>query len=236
MPGVSRADRTSFAFLDETGRLPVARDRFFGVGLLKCPEPAVIQRPMQALRDRKDFRVELKWAEVRQNVLPLYKEAVRCFLRCQEAQFACFIADKQANDPIARFGDQWRAYERLAAQLVIGNIAPNETVTVLADEYSTPSNQRFEENLRAHIDQRLGRRAVTGVCRMRSIGVDTFQILDLLLGAVAYDYKGDAGLLTGSPTNPKGQLLAFIKNELGVTAFAGGQRTSRVNVAEYRTT
>jgi hypothetical protein len=234
VPSASAAERTSFVFLDETGRLPVAMDRFFGVGLLKCPEPAVIQRPMQAMRDRRDFRVELKWSEVRQNVLPAYQEALGCFFACQEAQFACFIADKQANDPIARFGDQWHAYERLAAQLVIGNIARDETVTVLADEYSTPANQTFEENFRALIEQRLARRAVTGVCRMRSTGVDTFQILDLLLGAVAYDYKRGAGLLTGSPRNPKGRLLTFIKNELGVQTFVGGLRTSRINVAEYR--
>jgi hypothetical protein len=39
---------------------------------------------------------------------------------------------------------------------------------------------------------------------MRSTGVDLFQILDLLLGAVAYDHKRAAGLLTGSSSNPKG--------------------------------
>jgi hypothetical protein len=84
---------SSFVFLDETGRLPVARDRFFGVGLLKCPEPAIIQRPIQALRDRHNFRAELKWSEVRQNTLPFYKDALSHFFSCPGAVFACFIAD-----------------------------------------------------------------------------------------------------------------------------------------------
>lgn len=214
----------------------MARDRFFGVGLLKCPEPALIQRPMQSLRDRRNFRAELKWADIRLNVLPFYKAAIDCFFGCADAQFACFIADKTANDPIARFGDQWRAYEKLAAQLLIGNIAPTETVTVLADEYSTPPTVTFEENVRALVEQRLGRHAINGVCRMRSAGVDLFQILDLLLGSVAYDYKRDAGLLTGSRNNPKGKLLTYIKRKASLSTFVGGHRDNRVNVAEYRAT
>ena len=236
MPPLGPPPRTAFIFLDETGRLPVARDRFFGVGLLKCPEPAVIQRPLQALRDRHNFRTELKWAEVRLNVLPFYKAALDCFFTSPNAQFACFIADKAANDPIARFGDQWAAYEKLSAQLLLGNIAPTETVTVLADEYSTPPAVTFEENVRTLVEQRLGRRAITGVCRMRSTGVDLFQVLDVLLGAVAYDYKRNAGLLTGSAHNPKGKLLRFIKRKVGVQTFVGGHRNRRVNVAEYKPT
>lgn len=236
MPHVPTAEQTSFVFLDETGRLPIARDRFFGVGLLKCPEPAVIQRPMQALRDRRDFRPEIKWSEVRVNTLPIYREALSHFFECQDARFACFIADKDANNPIVRFGDQWRAYERLAAQLLIGNIAPNETVTVLADEYSTPPDVTFEENVRELVERRLDRRAINGVCRMRSTGVDLFQILDLLLGAVAYDYKRDAGLLTGSGKNPKARLLRHIKRKIGAQTFVGGYRDNRINVAVYRRT
>lgn len=236
MSSITAATKTAFIFLDETGRLPVARDRFFGVGLVKCPEPALIQRPMQALRDRRNFHVELKWSDVRLNVLPFYKAALDCFFGCADAQFACFIADKTLNDPIPRFGDQWRAYEKLSAQLILGNIARYETVTVLADEYSTPPTITFEENVRSLVEQRLERQAITGVCRMRSTGVDLFQILDLLLGAVAYDYKRDASLLTGSRNNPKGKLLTYIKRKVGVATFVGGHRDKRVNIAEYRQT
>lgn len=191
---------------------------------------------MQLLRDRKDFHAEIKWSEVRRNVLPIYKAAIDSFFACGDAQFACFIADKTVADPIARFGDQWRAYEKLAAQLLLGNIAPTETITVLADEYSTPPTVTFEENIRTLIEQRLGRKALNGVCRMRSTGVDLFQILDLLLGAVAYDYKKNAGLLTGSANNPKGKLLRYIKFKAGVSTFVGGHRDRRVNIAEYRQT
>jgi hypothetical protein len=222
---------TAFVFLDETGRLPVPRDRFFGVGLLKCPEPAVIQRPVQLLRDKLPFRAEMKWSEVRQNTLPIYRRALSCFFDCPEAKFACFITDKTVMDPNKRFGNQWRAYERLAAQLLVGNIRPNEQVTVLADEYSTPPGETFEENVRELVERRLQRGAISGVCRMRSTGVDLFQILDVLLGAVAYDYKLNAGLIGGN--NPKMRMLTHIKNRFGVSTFVGGHHGDRLNVKEF---
>jgi len=225
-------EQSAFAFLDETGSLPTARDRFFAVGLLKCPEPAHIQRPMQLLRDRRQFRSEIKWTDTSGWNLDIYKEAVDCFVGCPKARFACFIADKQSADPIARFGDQWKAYERLAAQLIVGNIGKTECVAILADELSTPHNVTFEETLRGLIDTRLKRRAVVGVCRMRSTGVDVFQILDLLLGSVAYEYKQSVGLVPAGVATPKAKLLEYIKAELKVTTFVGGIRNARVNVAQ----
>ncbi len=222
---------TAFVFLDETGRLPVARDRFFGVGLVKVPEPAVIQRPLQRMRDQKLFRAEMKWSEVRLNTIPIYKQALSYFFDCTDAKFACFISDKTVMNPSKRFGNQWRAYERLAAQLLVGNIKPGEHVTVLADEYSTPASETFEENLRALVEKKLQRDAICGVCRMRSTGVDLFSILDILLGAVAYDYKLNAGLITGH--NPKMRMLTHIKNRFDVETFVGGHHTDRLNVKEF---
>lgn len=222
---------SSFMFLDETGRLPVARDRFFAVGLLKCPEPAVIQRRMQRLRDQKEFRAEMKWSEVRLNTLPLYRQALSFFFDCEEAKFSCYVTDKTVNDPIKRFGNQWRAYERLATSLLVGNISQGERVTVLADEYSTPATETFEENLRSLVDKKLQRHAVCGVCRMRSTGVDIFQVLDVLLGAVAYDFKVSAGLM--DTHNPKGRMLNFIKDRFGVQTFVGGHQGHRLNVKEF---
>ena len=222
---------TAFVFLDETGRLPVPRDRFFGVGIIKIPEPAVIQRPLQRMRDQKEFRAEMKWGEVRLNTIPIYKQALSYFFDRPDAKFACFISDKDVMDPSKRFGNQWRAYERLAAQLLIGNIKPGEQVIVLADEYSSPPTETFEENLKAQVDKRLQRDAICGVCRMGSTGVDLFSILDILLGAVAYDYKLNAGLITGH--NPKMRMLTHIKNRFGIDTFVGGHHLDKLNVKEF---
>jgi hypothetical protein len=55
------------------------------------------------------------------------------------ATFSCFVTDRLHADPVERFGSHWKAYERMAQQLLIGSISPGEIVAVLADNYSTPA-------------------------------------------------------------------------------------------------
>ena len=232
MDRIEPVQKSSVIFMDETGALKT--DRIFAVGILKCPTPAVVQRPLTLMRDRRHFYDELKWNDLnRHGLLPTYVEAVDAFFRCGEATFACFVADRSKADPVARFGDHWKAYERLAAQLIVGNIAPQEYVAILADEYSTPSGITFEEDLQAHVERVLKRRAIVGVCRMRSTGVDLFQVLDLLVGAVAYDYKVHVGLIPPAGKSPKRDLLAHILGGFSITTFVGGVRGPRLNTAEY---
>lgn len=219
--------------MDETGT--VKSDRIFAVGIIKLPLPAIVQRQLAGMRDKRHFYEELKWNRLnRAGLLPTYQEAVDCFFRCSDAQFACFVADKdKGGDAVARFGDQWKAYERLAAQLIIGNVTPQEYVAILADEYSTPAGITFEEDLQKHVEDRLKRRAIVGVCRMRSTGVDLFQVLDLLLGAVAYEYRLNVGAVPASTKSPKRDLMNHILGGFGVSTFLGGVRAPRLNVAEY---
>jgi hypothetical protein len=104
---------------------------------------------------------------------------------------------------------------------------------VIADEYSTPPAETFEENVRDYVNQQLRRQAVAGVCRMRSHGIDLLQLIDLILGAVVYEYKARTGVVSPSAYKPKAKLLAHLKSRAGAKTFVGGYRDSRFNVAEY---
>jgi hypothetical protein len=105
---------------------------------------------------------------------------------------------------------------------------------VLADEYSTPAKVDFEGSVRRCVNGRLGQKVIVGICRMRSTGVDLFQVLDVLLGAVVYDYKLQAGLVPGGGSAPKLDLLNHIKAKIGVNSLVGGLRSRRVNIAERK--
>lgn len=235
MAGPSRALATpkfGFAFLDETGTLASARDPFFAVGLIKCTDPYELQRPMQRIRDRQHFYDEIKWNKVSAKKLPLMIDLLNVFFS-SDATFTAFVADKSQHDVIGRFGSQFRAYEALARQLVKASVRRGETLWVIADEYSTPPGETFEENVRDYVNARLRRPAVAGVCRMRSSGIDLLQLIDLLLGAVVYEYKASSGVVSLAGYKPKVQLLAHVKKRAGVKTFVGGFRDEKLNVAEY---
>ena len=104
---------------------------------------------------------------------------------------------------------------------------------VIADEYSTPPAETFEENVRDYVNRQLHRSAVAGVCRMRSSGIDLLQLIDLILGAVVYEYKKRTGVVSPSAYKPKAKLLAHLKKQAGARTFVGGYRDHRLNIVEY---
>lgn len=218
------------AFVDETGA--IARDRFFGVGCLKLPEPSRVLRAVQKYRDRNHWYKEIKFSDTTQGTLSLYKGVVDLVLAPDgAASYYCFMADRHVADPVERFGSHFAAYSKLAEQLVVAALRPDELVTVLADNYSTPDHVLFEEDLKASANRRLGRLAVTSCCRLDSKSSDGLQLADLLTSAVAFEFRASAGI--ASPSSPKGQLAEHVRLMLGTKTCLGGWRQKLHSVAVY---
>ncbi|WP_214466428.1 DUF3800 domain-containing protein [Microbacterium flavescens] len=224
MAGTSYGDRlgrkhpTSLLLLDETGA--ISNDRFFAVGLVKATNPSTLLRTVQKFRDRKHYYTEFKFSDVTRSSLPMYKDLASEAVGCGDLSFRCFLADRQAADPVVRFGDQWQAYLKMAEQLVLGALVFNEVASVLADNYSTPDHVRFEDDLRDRVNRRTSRLALTSVVRLDSKSSDGLQIVDMLTSAAAFEFRAAAGL--ASHTSPKGQLAEHVRTQLGVTTLIGG--------------
>jgi len=220
---------TGMAFLDERGS--IASDRFFAVGCLKLSEPSILLRQVQKLRDQQHVYHEIHFAKLTAGALSFYQEVVDLVAGSQ-AEFSCFVADRNVHDPVARFGSAWRAYEKLSTQLLVGSIRPRELLVVLADNYSTPDSVIFEQDVRKAVNQRLGRLGVVSVCRLDSASTDALQIVDLLTSAVAFEFRQGAG--AAASNNPKAQLAAHVRGAYGVSSFLNGFRQGALNIALYR--
>lgn len=193
--------------------------------------PSWLLRPLQHLKDRHHWYKEIHWVDITRLALPFYREVVDIVAATPSLRFACFVADRRVADPVRRFGSRWTAYEKLAEQLIVGAIRRDELLSVLADEYSTPAEERFEQNVREGVNGRLGRLAVVNVCRLDSKSALPLQVADLLTSAVAFEFRERLGL-AGS-TSPKAQLAEYVRESLGVSSFVNGVSTSRVRVAIY---
>ena len=71
------------------------------------------------------------------------------------------------------------------------------------------------------------------VLRVDSKGVSLVQVADLLMGAVAYAYKVDAGLIL-SPNRSKAILAEQIAALVGAPRLCEPIRTRKFRVMEYR--
>jgi hypothetical protein len=105
---VAATTPTAIAFVDESGS--ISHDRFFAVGCLKLPEPSDLTRTVQVLRDRRHWYEEIHCARMTAGSAPRYLELIRV-LGGLQAEFSCFVADRNVNDPLKRFGNPWNAYE-----------------------------------------------------------------------------------------------------------------------------
>ena len=214
-------------FLDESGS--IASDRFFAVGCLKLATPSILLRRIEKLRDEEHWYREIHFSDLTRGAVPFYKRVVE-ILATAELEFFCFVADRDESDPVGRFGSHHKAYEKLATQLLIAGIRPYEVVSVMADNYSTPDHVRFEEDVKAAVNYRLHRMAVMTVCRLDSSAAIPLQLVDLLVSAVAFEFRQSAGF--ASSTSPKGEIAQFVRQSFGVNSFLQGTG-GRLNVKIY---
>jgi hypothetical protein len=216
------------AFFDEAGA--ISSDRFFVVGLLRVANHANLLKDVKKLRKQHKYYDEFKWA----SLTSANQTAVRSLIDLlvdKQASFSCFVADRHIADPVARFGDTFRAYEKLATQLLIGSVQPYELVTVIADNYSAPNYRSFENTVREECNGRLDRLAVTSVVQVDSKATEGLQLVDVLTGAVAFGFKADTKL--ASHNSLKGKVSAYLRQKLGVTDFNCGYRGQNFNVKTY---
>ena len=163
--------------------------------------------------------------------MPIYKKILDLCLTSTDLKFYCFVADRSLADPIVRFGDRWTAYEKMAEQLVLASIRSPTIVSVLADNYSTPDEILFEDELKAGVNRRLNRLAVTTVIRLDSKTSDGLQVVDLLTSAAVFEFRAAAGLASSS--NDKAELAAYVRGRLGVDSFLNGWRDENHSVQVY---
>ncbi len=215
--------------MDETGA--ISKDRIFGIGLLKFREPARFLRQVQKLRDQTHWYNEIKYYDITRDSLWFYKRIVDLCAGSPDLEFFAFIADRNHKDPIQRFGSDWDAYGKIAEQLVVASVHPDELVALMADNYSTPDTVLFEEDLRAAVNRRLKRLALTSVVRLDSRSSDGLQVVDLLTSAVAHEFRANAGL--ASSTSPKGEIAAYVRSMLGTASCLGGWRNTRHSIQVY---
>jgi Protein of unknown function (DUF3800) len=223
---------TCTGFLDESGM--ISADRYFCIGMVKTSRAPQLLRGIQKLRDQLHWYKEIKWYDITRGSVDQYKKIIDvCFVDKSLIEFWCFVADRQTSDPIARFGSQWDAYGKLAEQLVVASLHlhPNELISLMADNYSTPDTILFEEDLQASVNRRLNRLAVVSVVRLDSRSSDGLQVSDLLTSAVLHEFRVSAGLANAS--SPKGLVAAHVRSALGTRSCLTGSRNSQHSVQVY---
>lgn len=214
---------TAVVFLDESGIL--VHDRFFGIGCLRCAEPAELCRRMRKLRQACGCSEELHWASLNratgrtESMLKAALESIDLFFDLPGLSFSCLIADRQDGDLVASHGNAWAGYQHLAERVLVGLVDDPEVISVIADHVDTPDRVRFERDVRSAVNRRKGRLAVATLCRIDSRASEGLQLVDLLLGAAMFDFR--QGTMHGrlDERSQKGRVAGRLLARSKVTSF-----------------
>jgi uncharacterized protein DUF3800 len=224
---------TAVVFLDETGVVHRQnRDKFFGIGCLKCRNPGPLLQGVHNLRERAGFRDELHWSDFdkarlrhRPDIVDLAKAIIDLVFDSDDAFFCCWIANRDHGDLTARFANHrhpgHKAYEWLAAEVLHDTVDEHEVITVLADRLSTTPEVLFESDVARVVNLRRQRLAISNVCRLDSRSTDGLQVVDLLLGAATLDLRQGR---TGAETQ-KQALLTHLLDRCDCASFRPNGRS-----------
>jgi len=174
----------------------------------------------------------MKFDTVRPATLPYYENMVDIFLADPENRFSVMIVDRE-NPSFTKKGaeDEWEAYTKYVALLVVKEMKnmPNDRLCLIADEITRPRKKLL--SLEGTLISKIREEAATekevvfsnlfGALSIESHSNLPMQLCDVLLGAVMYDHKKQAGLTSESTEKKKEALANKIRSALGVSTLAG---------------
>ena len=211
--------KTCFCFLDETGLLYSARDKFFALGIIKCREPQKLYNQIRKIRQKyNNYDYEIKWAELDRRIrFDIARDFFNVFLS-EDAKFNCMILNKDELDFKKHFQNNlYKVYQNFSVallKLVIGK-NPEEVIILLTDDYFTPDGTDLEDRIKKFINDHYQKFIIAGVCQINSKSSDLLQMTDLILGAILYDLKKQSGLIEEQNTY-KRKFLNFLYQKLKI--------------------
>lgn len=203
--------KSLIGFLDQSG--VVARDRYFAVGVLTIPERSDLPIAMRKYRQRISWRDEWHFSAVNTQSLRAHRGLVDILEEHSCWSYRMVLADRGEFDVVRHTGDRFRAYERIAAQVIAAGIGQSKQAVILADEYSTPDSIRFEEDVRSTVNTHFGNNSLVAVIRIGSVGHDLLQVADVLTGAMTYPMRSGRSA-PGKRPSPKRRLSSHVRGRL----------------------
>ncbi|MBI2634735.1 DUF3800 domain-containing protein [Candidatus Peregrinibacteria bacterium] len=169
---------------------------------------------------RSNRRFELKFKYINHTNNAIYKALVNKYFEFSRVRFCAFVIDRLDPKFPATDLEPWDVYIHRAAMLIANNtrnISPCG-LCVLADDLTKPKTvtKSFEQSLRDAIISKLkgAKCDLFGISRLESHSSLLLQVVDIMLGAVMFDFKKRTGLISEKQGAKQAPVAQEIRNNL----------------------
>lgn len=203
-------------YCDESLHLPNDGSKIMVLGGIWCPKSKTreINEHIRHIKQMYSINHEMKWVKVSSSKEKAYLELVKYFFDCPDLHFRVLIVDnKDALDHEShnQTHDEW--YYKMYFRMLKTILDPADIYNIYIDVKDTKSKTKIvklkEVLANSHYD--FSNRMIKNMQVIRSDEVEIMQIVDVLIGAMAY-YSRDLSKVTA-----KNNIIEYIKERSGYT-------------------
>lgn len=194
-----------------------------------------INQIAQIANSNKRFELKFKYISYSNNLI--YEALIQQYFKFPYARFCALVIDRQDPKFPRTELEPWDVYIHRAAMLLannVKNICPCNMV-ILADDLTRPKEIRktFEKSLKDAIGKKLLAskidNPIVGVTRLESHASLMIQIVDILLGAVMYDFKKEKGFISPKLQERQEAVANEVRDSLKTTSLAQNKTYNKPN-------
>lgn len=217
-------DLTATFFIDESGAKATS-GTYFVVAGIKARYPGRLQRQIEELRDKRDYRDEFKFSRISRDKLPVFRDLVELVAGSDVRLIGSVVDRSGVDNPFKCGEEEWKVHARIAAQLIRGNTSVGEHAAAILDHRSTKPNVSFGDTVKAMANHRLRSPTLVSAVTVDSKANDLLQVADLIAGAIG-NHRRDP---VPKVMNKKAQIAWDLAQSFGVRDFSD-TRAGRINI------
>lgn len=210
-------------YCDESRHTSDPTDQYAVIGALQCPreEKRRIVHEIHTLKGRHKAQGEFGWKRLSPNRTEFYQQLLALFMDEPCLRFRCIVVDRSRLDH-ERFneGSAELGFYKLYYQMLVHWLQPDHEYRLYLDWQQNAASHRFVD-LKTILTRKLsGRAHILSLEPVISHDQPMIQLVDLLMGAVGYQWNGRDQIPGASQT--KCLFARDLANALGRSTLASG--------------
>lgn len=178
-------------YCDESLHLPNDGSNVMVLGGIWCPKNKCreINEHIRTIKEKYNISHEMKWVKLSESKKNAYLELINYFFDCEYLHFRVLIVDNKDainHEVFDQTHDDW--YYKMYFRMLKTSLDPNDIYNIYMDIKDTKSKTKIvklrEVLANSHYD--FSNKMIKNMQVIRSHEVEIMQIVDILIGAMAY--------------------------------------------------
>ncbi len=217
-------------YCDESLHLPNDNSKIMVLGGIWCPKDKcrLINEQIREIKKRHNICHEMKWVKLSESKKDAYLELIKFFFDCDDLHFRVLVVDNKdalQHNKYNQNHDEW--YYKMYFRMLKTILDPVDIYNIYLDIKDSKSKTKIQKLREVLQNSRydFSNHMIKNMQVIRSDEVEIMQIVDILIGAMAYISRNL------SKVTAKNEIISYIKERSGYSLMKNTlYRESKFNI------